>query len=59
MNIAIAIAQALISGIPKLVDAIKAGKDPKDIKLGDFMSSDALEKIRGANKKADDFIQHG
>lgn len=59
MNIAIEIAQALISGIPKLIEAIKAGRDPKDVKLGDFMSTDALETIRKANKKADDFIQNG
>lgn len=59
MEIAITIAQALIAGIPKLIEAIKAGRDPKDVKLGDFMSSDALEKIRSANKKADDYIRNG
>jgi hypothetical protein len=52
----IAIIQALISGVPKLIEAIKAGRDPKDVKLGEFISNDALETIRSANKRADDFI---
>lgn len=52
----IAIIQALVAGVPKLIEAIKAGKDPKDIKLSEFVSNDALQKIRDANKRADEFI---
>jgi len=59
METAIAIATALVSGIPKLVEAIKAGRDPKDIKLGEFISTDALAKIKAANQRADDFINNG
>lgn len=55
-TVIIAIIQALIAGVPKLIEAIKAGRDPKDIKLGEFISDDALQTIRGANKRADDFI---
>jgi len=52
----IAIIQALIAGVPKLIEIIKSGKDPKDINLGEFISTDALQTIRAANKRADDFI---
>lgn len=52
----ITIIQALISGVPKLIEAIKAGRDPKDVKLGEFISNDALESIRATNKRVDDFV---
>lgn len=52
----IAIIQALVAGVPKLIEAIKAGKDPKDIKLGEFVSDDALQTIRDANDRAKQFI---
>ena len=55
----VAIINAIISGVPKLIEVIKAGRDPKDVNLGDFVSSDALDKIRAANKKADDYITNG
>jgi hypothetical protein len=55
----VAIIQALVSGVPKLIEMIKAGKDPKNVNLGDFVSTDALDKIRAANKKADDYIENG
>ncbi len=58
-TVIIAIAQALIGGIPKLIEAIKAGRNPGDIKLEDFISHDALAKIKAANKKADDYINNG
>lgn len=58
-SIIITIASALIQGIPKLIEAIKAGRNPKDIKLEDFVSYDALEKIQAANKRADDYIKNG
>ena len=49
------VAGILITGIPKLIDAIKAGKDPSSIKLGDFISSDAIKTIDGAIAKAKSF----
>ncbi len=58
-SIFITIAQALISGVPKIIEAIKAGRDPKDLKLEDFISTDALESIRATNKKVDDYIKNG
>lgn len=51
--------EALVAGVPKIVDAVKAGKDPGDIKLSDFVSRDALDGVREANKRASDFISNG
>ena len=59
MELAIKIAEALIAGIPRLIEKIKASKNLSDIKLGDFLSTDALESIRKSNAKADDFIANG
>lgn len=52
----VAIIQAIVSGVPKLIELIKQGRNPGDVKLDEFVSTDALDKIRAANKKADDFI---
>jgi len=52
----VALIQALVAGVPKIIEAIKAKRDIKDIKLGEFISDDALDKIKAANQKADDFI---
>lgn len=50
---------AIVSGIPRLVQAVKDGRDPSQIKLGEFVSTDALEKVRAATARADDFIENG
>jgi len=56
----VAIIQAIVSGVPRLIEIIKEGKrDPGDVKLDEFVSTDALEKIRAANKKAAGYIDHG
>lgn len=59
MSIAIMIIQALVAAVPKIVELIKAGRDMKDITLGEVVASSALAKIRAANKAADDFIAKG
>ena len=59
MNTAIAIITALVSGAPKLADLIKRGVDPATIKLGDFISLDALKKLEDAKDEAEDFITNG
>lgn len=41
----VAIATALVQGIPKLIEAIKAGRNAAEIKLGDFISTDALDTM--------------
>ena len=46
---------ALIQGIPKLIEAIKAGKKWEDIKLSDFISKDAVETVQKAIDKAESF----
>jgi hypothetical protein len=55
----ISLISALVAGVPKIIEAIKAGRDPGDIKLKDFLSSDALDKVRAANKRADDYVNEG
>lgn len=59
MEIAIALGQLLIGAIPKIVAAIRAGRDPKDIKLGDVVSHAALERLKAVDKKVDDFVNNG
>lgn len=54
-----AITEALAEGIPKLVEAVKAGRDLSDVKVGEFISTDALEKVKKANAVADDYIENG
>lgn len=54
-----AITEALVEGIPKLVEAVKAGRDLSSINVGDFVSTDALAKVKAANVKADDYIENG
>jgi hypothetical protein len=55
----IALLQAIIGGIPRLIEAIKAGRDPGSIKLEDFISQDALDKVKAANQRAEDYIESG
>lgn len=55
----VALIQGLVAGLPQLISAIKQSKDIKSIKLEEFISSDSLEKIQEANKRASDFIQNG
>jgi hypothetical protein len=59
MNAVLAFATAVIDGIPKVIDLIKSGRSLKDIKIGEFVSTDAIEKLEGAKAKADDFIKNG
>ncbi len=55
----IALVQGLISGLPQLIAAIRQSRDIRSIKLEEFISKDALDKIEAANSRADDFIQNG
>lgn len=59
MGIAIAIAQALIAGIPKIVELVNKGRDPGSIKLDEVISTDALAKLKTAKAEAEDFIANG
>lgn len=59
MSIAIAIITAIANGIPKLVQLIKSGKNPADIKLGEFISTDALKVLEDAKADQQDFIDNG
>lgn len=51
----ITLGQALLGGIPKIIDAIKAGKNADDIKLSDFISNDAVDTVKRAIGKAESF----
>jgi hypothetical protein len=59
----IALVQGVASGLPALIKAVKAaiaaGKDPGDVKLSDFMSSDALDKVKDTNEDIEDYIKNG
>jgi len=59
MNIAIAIAQALVAGVPRIIELVRAGRDPGGIKLDEVISTDALDKLRSAKTRADDFLANG
>ena len=59
MDTAIKLGVMLIEAIPKIIKAIKSGKDPSEIKLGDVVSRDALAKLKSIKSDADDFISHG
>ena len=55
----IALIQGIAAGLPSIITAIKAGKDVGSIRVDEFISADALEVIRAANSKADDYIENG
>jgi len=59
MNAVLAFAKAVIDGIPKLIELIKAGRKLSDVKIGEFVSTDAIAKLEGAKAEADDFITNG
>jgi len=51
--------QALISAVPRIIDLIKQGRDASSIKLGEVISTDAIEALTAARDEADDFITNG
>ena len=55
----IALVQGLVSGLPKLIAAIRAGRDISSLQLGEFISEDALAAVNAASVRADDFIENG
>lgn len=55
----IALIQGIAAGLPSIIAAIQAGKDVGSIRVDEFISADALEVIRNANAKADDYIKNG
>lgn len=55
----IALITAIANGIPKLIEKIREGRKLKDIRLGDFVSHDALEKVEKADAIADDYVKNG
>lgn len=59
----LALVTAVANGIPRLIkltkQAIEAGKNPGDIKLSDFISSDSLEKVQDTNADIEDYVNKG
>ena len=51
----VTLGQALIGGIPRLIEAIKSGKNPEDIRLSDFVSKDAVDAVKRAIVKSKSF----
>lgn len=55
----ITLVKGLVDGVPKLIEAWRAGRNLRDIKVSEFVSKDALAKIEAANARADDYIENG
>lgn len=55
----LALVQGLVGGLPALVALVRSGKPLSEIRVGDFISADALEKIRAANERAAQFVADG
>lgn len=59
----VALITGIANGIPRLIKAVNAaiaaGKDPGDVKLKDFISSDALDKVEDTNEDIEDYIKNG
>lgn len=54
--IALALVQALIAGVPRILKLIRDGTSPSEIKLSDFISTDALADLKAAKDEAQAFI---
>lgn len=59
MEAIVAFGAALFNAIPKIISIIRSGKDIKEIRLGDVVSTDALSSFQRAHEKAQDFINNG
>lgn len=59
----LALIQGVAEGIPRLIkrvrEAIKAGRNPGDVKLSDFVSTDALGRVKDTNADIDSYINEG
>ena len=59
----LALVTGIAEGIPRLIKLVKraiaAGKNPGDIKLSDFISSDALDKVQDTNEDIEDYVKKG
>jgi hypothetical protein len=55
----ITIGQALIGAIPRIVDLVRAGRDPGSLKLDELISDDALAVLKRARDKAKAFVDTG
>ena len=55
----IALIQGIASGIPRIIEAVRAGRELRDIRIEEYISEDALAEIEKANRRAKDFIENG
>ena len=55
MDTVVKLASALIEGIPNIIKAIKAGRNPNDIKLSEVISTDAIATVQEAIDTAKSF----
>lgn len=51
----IALGQSLLGAIPKIIELVKQGRDPKGISLGEVISTDALATLKESKAIASDF----
>ena len=59
MTTLITIINALVSSVPRIIELARQGRDISQIKLGEIISTDALEKLASARESAEDFIKNG
>lgn len=59
----IALVTGIAEGIPRAIKLVKtaiaAGDDPGEIKLKDFISSDALKKVQDTNEDIEGYVNEG
>lgn len=59
MKTVIAFIQQLIGAVPRIVELVKQGREPGGIKLGEVISTDALDTLRDAQDEAADYLKNG
>lgn len=55
----IKIVQSVLSGIPRLIELIRSGRKPANIKLSEFISTDAIKVLEDSKKDAENYIKKG
>ena len=53
------IAKFLLDAIPRIVDLVRQGRDPRTINLGEVISHDALRLLDAAKTRSEDYIREG
>ena len=49
------VAKEIIGGIPEFIEMVRSGRNAGDIKLSEFISTDAVQRIDGSIRKSKAF----